>query len=126
MDFGFYEFLKGLQRSILSLTKTMSALANRVKAVVEYFQSGEAALMAELADVKAELATALADDAADEAEIAAAKDDAALARQDADAAAAKVTELQGLVDLDTEEDAAITAILDTVNIEPTEPTEPTA
>ena len=121
MDFAFFEFLRGLQRSILSLTKTMSALANRVKAVVEYFQSGEATLKAELATAKEELAAALADDAADESEIAAAKEDAAFARQEAEAAAAKSAELQALVDADTEEDAAIMAILDTVNIEPTEP-----
>jgi hypothetical protein len=126
MDFAFFEFLRGLQRSILSLTKTMSALANRIKDVVEYFQSGEAKLKAELATVKEELAAALADDAADESEIAAAKDDAAFARQEAEAAAAKSAELQALVDADTEEDAAIMAILDTVKVERTEPTEPAA
>ena len=99
MDYAFFKFLEGLQRSIHLLQKTMSVLVSRLKAVIEYFQNGEATLKAELAATKEALAAALADDAA----------------------AAKVAELQSLVDADTEEDSAIAAILDSVAIPEPEP-----
>lgn len=121
MDFGFFEFLQDLKRQVVRqaralehLTRTMTQLVARVAAVVDFYQTVEAALKAELAATKEALAAALADDAADEEAIAAAQADAAAAKEAAEAAAAKVGELQALVDADTEEDAAIGAILDTV------------
>ena len=116
MDFRFFEFLQGLQRSITSLTRTMTALVARIQSVITYFQNGEAALTAELATTKEALATALASDAADAETIAQAQADAAAAHAAHEAAAAKASELQTLVDADTEEDAAITALLDSVEI----------
>ena len=116
MDFGFFEFLQGLQRSIILLSKKMTALVARIQTVIEYFQNGEAALSAELAATKEALATALASDAADAETIAQAQADAATATAAAEAAATKAAELQSVVDADTEEDAAITALLDSVEI----------
>ena len=116
MDFGFFKFLEGLQRSINLLHKTMSALVSRLQAVIEFFQNGEAALSAELAATKEALAVALAGDAADAETIAQAQADAEAARASAEAAATKAAELQVLVDADTEEDAAISALLDSVEI----------
>jgi hypothetical protein len=116
MDFGFFEFLQGLQRSITRLSKTMSALVSRIQSVIEYFQTDKVALTAELAATKEALAAALANDAADAETIAQAQADAAAAHDAHEAAAAKVAELQGLVDADTEEDAAISALLDSVEI----------
>ena len=58
----------------------------------------------------------LADDAADAETIAAAKAEAEAARAAADEAAAKVGELQSLVDADTEQEEAITALLDSVEL----------
>jgi hypothetical protein len=116
MDYFFYKFLENLERSVRSFSKTMSVLVSRLKAVIEYFQSGEAALKAELATAQEALAAALANDAADAETIAAAKAEAEAARVAADEAATKVSELQGLVDADSEEDAAITALLDSVEL----------
>ena len=116
MDFRFFEFLQGLQRSVTSLTRTMTALVSRIQSVIEYFQNGEAALTAELATTKEALAVALGNDQADAETIAQAVADAAAAHEAAEAAAAKAAELQTLVDADTEEDAAITALLDSVEI----------
>ena len=116
MDYHFYKFLEGLERSIRSFSKTMSVLVTRLKAVIEYFQTGEAALKAELAAAQEALAAALANDAADAETIAAAKAEAEAARAAADEAATKVSELQSLVDADTEEDEAITALLDSVEL----------
>lgn len=114
MDFAFYRFLEGLSRRIHRLTTTMSALSDRVVAVIQFLQAGEASLKAELAQVKEQLAAALTNDAADAEAIAAAQADAAAARGAADAAALKVAELQGLADADAAEDAAITAALDAI------------
>jgi len=116
MDFGFFEFLQGLQRSITSLTRKMTALVSRIQSVIEYFQTDKVALTAELAATKEGLAVALGNDAADAETIAQAEADAAAAHEAHEAAAAKVAELQGLVDADTEEDAAISALLDSVEI----------
>jgi len=116
MDFRFFGFRQGLQRFILTLFKSMSALVSRIQSVIEYFQNGEAALTAELAATKEALAAALAGDAADAETIAQAEADAAAAHEAHEAAAAKVAELQGLVDADSEEDAAISALLDSVEI----------
>ena len=116
MDFRFFEFLQGLQRSIILLSKKMTALVARIQTVIEYFQNGEAALSAELAATKEALAVALGNDAADAETIAQAHADAEAARVAAEAAATKASELQSLVDADTEEDAAITALLDSVEI----------
>jgi hypothetical protein len=116
MDFRFFGFRQGLQRFILTLFKSMSALVARIQSVIEYFQNDKAALTAELAATKEALAVALGNDAADAEAIAQAKADAAAAHAAHEAAAAKATELQGLVDADTEEDAAITALLDSVEI----------
>jgi hypothetical protein len=116
MDFRFFEFLQGLQHSVTSLTRTMTALVSRIQSVIEFFQNGEAALTAELATTKEALAVALGNDAADAETIAQAVADAAAAHETAEVAAAKATELQSLVDVDTEEDAAITALLDSVEI----------
>jgi hypothetical protein len=116
MDFRFFEFLQGLQRSITSLTRKMTALVSRIQSIIEYFQNDKVALTAELAATKEALAVALSNDAADAETIAQAEADAAAAHASHEAAAAKVAELQGLVDADTEEDAAITALLDSVEI----------
>jgi hypothetical protein len=116
MDFGFFEFLQGLQRSITSLTRKMTALVSRIQSVIEYFQNDKAALTAELAATKEALAVALGNDAADAETIAQAQADAAAAHEAHEAAATKAAELQGLVDADTEEDAAIAALLDSVEI----------
>ena len=116
MDFGFFEFLQGLQRSISSLTRKMTALVSRIQSVIEYFQNDKVALSAELAATKDALAVALASDAADAETIAQAQADAAAATAAAEEAATKAAELQSVVDADTEEDAAITALLDSVEI----------
>jgi hypothetical protein len=116
MDFRFFEFLQGLQRSILTLSRKMTALVSRIQSVIEYFQNDKVALAAELAATKEALAVALGNDAADAETIAQAQADAAAAHAAHEAAAAKAAELQGLVDADTEEDAAITALLDSVEI----------
>ena len=116
MDFRFFEFLQGLQRSILTLSRKMTALVSRIQSVIEYFQNDKVALSAELAATKEALATALASDAADAETIAQAQADAATATAAAEAAATKAAELQSVVDADTEEDAAITALLDSVEI----------
>ena len=124
MDYGFFKFLEGLQRSIHILQKTMSVLVSRLKAVIEYFQNGEATLKAELAATKEALAAALTEGVADDEAIEVAQAEAAAARDAADAAAAKVAELQSLVDADTEEDSAIGALLDSVVIPEPEVIEP--
>ena len=116
MDFRFFEFLQGLQRSILTLSRKMTALVSRIQSVIEYFQNDKVALSAELAATKEALAAALASDAADAETIAQAQADAATATAAAEAAATKAAELQTIVDADTEEDAAITALLDSVEI----------
>jgi hypothetical protein len=116
MDFRFFEFLQGLQRSVTSLTRKMTALVSRIQSIIEYFQNDKVALTAELAATKEALAVALSNDAADAETIAQAQADAAAAHEAAEAAATKAAELQGLVDADTEEDAAITALLDSVEI----------
>ena len=116
MDFRFFEFLQGLQRSILTLSRKMTALVSRIQSVIEYFQNDKVALSAELAATKEALAAALASDAADAETIAQAQADAATATAAAEAAATKAAELQSVVDADTEEDAAITALLDSVEI----------
>jgi len=116
MDFRFFEFLQGLQRSVTSLTRTMTALVARIQSVIEYFQNDKVALTAELATTKEALAVALGNDQADAETIAQAQADAAAAHEAHEAAAAKASELQTLVDADTEEDAAITALLDSVEI----------
>jgi peptidoglycan hydrolase CwlO-like protein len=116
MDFRFFEFLQGLQRSVTSLTKKMISLVSRIQSVIEYFQNDKVALTAELAATKEALAVALANDAADAEAIAQAEADAAAAHEAHEAAATKAAELQTLVDADTEEDAAITALLDSVEI----------
>ena len=116
MDFRFFEFLQGLQRSIILLSRKMTALVSRIQSVIEYFQNDKVALSAELAATKDALATALASDAADAETIAQAQADAATATAAAEAAATKAAELQTIVDADTEEDAAITALLDSVEI----------
>jgi len=114
MDFAFYRFITAMNQRSLCLLKTMSALVNRVNAVIQFLQSGEAALKSELAETKASLAAALANDAADAETIAVAQAAATVAQEAADAANAKVTELQSVVAEDAEEDAAIHAILDAV------------
>ena len=116
MDFRFFEFLQGLQRSILTLSRKMTALVSRIQSVIEYFQNDKVALSAELAATKEALAVALGNDAADAETIAQAQADAATATAAAEAAATKAAELQTIVDADTEEDAAITALLDSVEI----------
>ena len=116
MDFRFFEFLQGLQRSILTLSRKMTDLVARIQSVIEYFQNDKVALTAELAATREALAVALGNDAADAETIAQAQADAAAAHAAHEAAATKVAELQGLVDADTEEDAAITALLDSVEI----------
>ena len=116
MDFRFFGFRQGLQRFILTLFKSMSALVARIQSVIEYFQTDKVALTAELAATKEALAVALGNDAADAETIAQAEADAAAAHEAHEAAAAKVAELQGLVDADSEEDAAISALLDSVEI----------
>lgn len=115
MDFAFYEFLKKLNNTVHLLTKTMSALSDRVVAVIQFLQSGETALKQELANTKSELADALAKDAADAETVAAAQAAAESARVAAAESAAKVAELQSLADADVAEDAAITAALDSVS-----------
>lgn len=132
MDFAFFRFItemdenvKNILKHTRSLLRTMSALASRVAAVFQYLQSEKAGLMAELAATKEALALALADDAADDETIAAAQAAAAAAQAAADAATAKVVELEALVAADVEEDAAISAILDSVQLpEPPAPVEP--
>jgi hypothetical protein len=116
MDFRFFEFLQGLQRSILTLSRKMTDLVARIQFVIEYFQNDKVALAAELAATREALAAALSNDAADAETIAQAQSEAAAAHAAHEAAAAKAAELQGLVDADTEEDAAITALLDSVEI----------
>jgi len=116
MDYFHFRFFEKLERSIRSFSKTMSVLVSRLRAVIQYFQTGEAALKAELATAQEALAAALANDAADAETIAAAKAEAEAARAAADEAAAKASELQSLVDADTEEDEAITALLDSVEL----------
>jgi len=116
MDFRFFEFCQGLQRSITRLSKTMSALVARVQSVIEYFQNDKVALTAELATTKEALAFALGNDQADVETIVQAQADAVAAHAAHEAAATKASELQGLVDADTEEDAAISALLDSVEI----------
>jgi hypothetical protein len=116
MDYRFFGFRQGLQHSVTSLTRTMAALVARIQSVIEYFQNDKVALTAELAATKEALAVALGNDAADAETIAQAQADAAAAHAAHEAAAAKVLELQGLVNADTEEDAAITALLDSVEI----------
>jgi len=116
MDFRFFEFLQGLQRSVTSLTRTMTTLVARIQSVITYFQNDKVALTAELATTKEALAVALGNDQADAETIAQAQADAAAAHAAHEAAAAKASELQTLVDADTEEDAAITALLDSVEI----------
>ena len=115
MDFAFYEFLKKLNNTVHLLTRTMSALSDRVVAVIQFLQSGETALKQELANTKSELADALAKDAADAETVAAAQAAAESARVAAAESAAKVAELQSLADADVAEDAAITAALDSVS-----------
>jgi len=116
MDFRFFEFLQGLQHSVTSLARTMTALVARIQSVIEYFQNDKVALTAELATTKEALAVALGNDQADAETIAQAQADAAAAHEAHEVAAAKASELQTLVDADTEEDAAITALLDSVEI----------
>jgi len=113
MDSAFFRFLRDLSNS-LRPQRIMSALSERVIAVLRFLQSGEAALKTELAETKSALAEALGNDAADHAAIEAARADADGAHAIADAAAAKVAELQALADADASEDAAITAALDAI------------
>jgi hypothetical protein len=116
MDFAFFRFITQMDYNIRLLVTKMSTLSNRVASVIQFLQSGQAELKAELAAAKEALAVALADDVADDADIAAAQADATAAREVADAAIAKVAELQDLADQDASEDALITATLDSVAI----------
>jgi tyrosyl-tRNA synthetase len=121
MDPTPYEFFKKLivwpQKPIQQVLKVMSILSDRVIAAVQKFQSDKAGLKQELAQVKEQLAAALASDVADAETIAAAQAEAATAVEAAAAATAKVAELQALADADVAEDEAITAALDSLEVE---------
>jgi hypothetical protein len=116
MDYFFSKFLESLQRSLRSQIKTMSLLVTRVTTVIGFLQTERAELKAELATTKEQLVAALENDAADADAIAAAHADAGAARAAATEAAAKVQELQALADEDATEDAAINAVLDSVEL----------
>lgn len=129
MGFDFSEYVQRIEQEIQALSqkitshiRIMSAIKNRVAAVIAFLQSSDAELKAELADVKSQLAEALANDAADAEAIAAAQAAAEAAQAAAEAAQSKVAELQALADADMEEDAAIEAILDSVAMPEPEPT----
>ena len=128
LSFKFFEdSFKKLFTSIKTLTRTMSALVTRLAEVLEFLASKEFALKEELALTKAALAEALANDVASSEAITSALVEAEQARAIAAEAQAKVVELQGLVDADAEEDAAISALLEAVIapvVEPA-PVEPT-
>ena len=85
--------------------KAMTALLNRIVAVIAGFQSREA-------DLRQQLADALADDAADEAAIDAARRDALAAMERAATAEALMAQLQASPDDATGQLTAIDAFID--------------
>ena len=77
----------------------------RVQNVLSTLKGDRDALLTENASLKEQLAVALANDVAD------AQAAAEVARATADAAVAETTRLQGIVDADATEDAALEALL---------------
>jgi hypothetical protein len=124
MDFGLarlVRFLRKLDRNLDLIplqSHAMSALSDRVATVVKFLLDEKAALLAEVAVTKEALATALSNDAADAEAIAAATADAEVSKAAAQEAEAKAAALQELADADAAEDEAITAVLDSVTIQP--------
>jgi hypothetical protein len=107
-----------------SLKKIMANFAVRVQRVISILKGESDALLAENADLRERLAAALASDVADAAAVAAAQEEAATARAAADAAAAESVRLQGLVDADVAEDAALEEVLRSVEALHEEPAAP--
>jgi hypothetical protein len=124
MDFGvarLIRFLRKLDASldlIPSQISAMSALSDRVATVVKFLLDEKAGILSELATTKEALATALANDAADAEAVATATAAAEAAAAASKEAEAKAAGLQELVDADAEEDAAISAALDSVTAQP--------
>jgi hypothetical protein len=93
-----------------SLFKKMD-LVTRIKNILSTLKGDKDALLSENASLKEQLATALANDAADAQSVADAQADAEVARAAADVAIAETARLQSIVDADTAEDAALDALL---------------
>jgi predicted acyltransferase (DUF342 family) len=96
--------------SLQSLFKKMN-FAARVQNVLSTLKGDKDALLTENASLKEQLAAALANDVADAQAAADAQSAAEVARATADAAVAETTRLQGIVDADATEDAALEALL---------------
>jgi len=96
--------------SLQSLFKKMN-FVTRVQNVLSTLKGDRDALLTENASLKEQLAAALANDVADAQAAAAAQDAAEVARATADAAVAETVRLQGIVDADVTEDAALEALL---------------
>jgi chromosome segregation ATPase len=104
MDFAFFEFLKRLERTIMSLSA-------RIKRVADYLLSRESELVTENADLKEKLAAAMANDAADAEQIAAAQADAAAARAEADTLRGELEQSKAALAEDATDDAEADAVL---------------
>jgi predicted acyltransferase (DUF342 family) len=96
--------------SLQSLFKKMN-FVTRVQNVLSTLKGDRDALLTENASLKEQLAAALANDVADAQAAAAAQAAAEVARATADAAVAETVRLQGIVDADATEDAALEALL---------------
>ena len=83
----------------------------RVQNVLSTLKGDRDALLTENASLKEQLAAALANDVADAQAAADAQLAAEVARATADAAVAETARLQGIVDADVTEDAALEALL---------------
>ena len=105
MDLATLQFIIRMDRDNHALLKKMTNIETRL-----------AKFAAELVATKEALAAALANDAADRDAIKAANDAANAAREAVNAAAVKIVELQGLADADVAQDAALTAILDALEM----------
>ena len=96
--------------SLQSLFKKMN-FVTRVQNVLSTLKGDRDALLTENASLKEQLAAALANDVADAQAAADAQLAAEVARATADAAVAETARLQGIVDADVTEDAALEALL---------------